>query len=324
MKNKRYKTIVMTVLTLGTIVIFEKIGATPKITVSGSVIIEIPKHSVSASSQTFDHHTGQATFSFKWADPTNKTPLPGTVVQTGEQNTLIQAPALDLPEGTLIQQVMTHSGQVYATLLEACSVSYYTGTSANFVIYLIEESSDIDKPTTGPPVTPEGPKPITPTFPPVSPETPKPITPTAPPITPEKPDISLPNVSPPTTGTPAPITPAVPAKKPEIIKEARKVEEKASKDKKITEEKKPSPDREILASDHFSLPSLTEGEVEEYQHIKEKSTAVMASSAKEEARKHAIAVNAAGAGGVVTGIGTSALLLGLLKKANWLRQFFGK
>ena len=41
-------------------------------------------------------------------------------------------------------------------------------------------------------------------------------------------------------------------------------------------------------------------------------------------RKHAIAVHAAGTGGVVTGIGTSVLLLGILKKASWLKQFFGK
>lgn len=42
------------------------------------------------------------------------------------------------------------------------------------------------------------------------------------------------------------------------------------------------------------------------------------------ARKHAIAVHAAGTGGVVTGIGTSVLLLGILKKVSWLKQFFVK
>lgn len=170
----------------------------------------------------------------------------------------------------------------------------------------------------------------------ITPENPQPITPTVPPIVPETPDITLPPVA---IGEPTPITPTVPANP------------LPSEPVTITPTTRPNAPQQP----DISLPSISptapetaeaqkpEADTEKNQHLKKGTTEAIeqqvtlpvmsqqtaANSLNDTgkdaaARKHAIAVHAAGTGGVVTGIGTSVLLLGILKKVSWLKQFFVK
>lgn len=194
---------------------------------------------------------------------------------------------------------------------------------------LVPEKPDI----TLPPVTIGEPVPITPTVP-IKPDNtlplvtvgePVPIIPTAPPITPEQPDISLPTVSPTT-----PVTEETPVSEVTTVKSQDTNNRTTnSQDKKVetetatTEAKdravKTSAQEEVLRLPHTGIETNVSWTPQYF------STNSAANADKEaEERKHTIAVHAAGTGGVVTGVGTSVLLLGILKKASWLKQFLGK
>ncbi|WP_251712341.1 hypothetical protein [Lactococcus ileimucosae] len=203
-----------------------------------------------------------------------------------------------------------------------------------------------------PPVTTEPPQPITPTRPPIIPikpditvptlppvtvETPKPITPTAPPLIPMQPDITLPTVAPPVPEYPVPITPVFPTGEPENLGQGtpNSQDETDKGNKKDHVEKvvdKGISKTQVSASHTEDLPAkddtrLDQGLValEGYQMAKNTNAEEKGSRVEEEAvRKHSIAVNAASAGGAVTGVCASALFLSVLKKLSWLRQFFGK
>ncbi|WP_081165094.1 hypothetical protein [Lactococcus garvieae] len=192
-----------------------------------------------------------------------------------------------------------------------------------------------------PPTITEPPKPITPTAPPIDPDItlppvpidpPKPVTPTAPPVNPVTPDITLPLV---TVDPPKPLTPIAPPTPHEKKVDGSTQEKNEPKKlkpttvKKVNDRKEPNVGPTYSNRETFPAQSLTlvpqstaywvdntaEGELrQQLPHVPEKVAS----------RKHAIAVNAAGAGGVVTGIGTSALLLSALKKIGWLRHFFSQ
>lgn len=189
----------------------------------------------------------------------------------------------------------------------------------------------------------------------ITPENPQPITPTVPPIVPETPDITLPPVA---IGEPTPITPTVPVipshplpVDPVPITPTVPANPLPSEPVTITPTTRPNAPQQP----DISLPSISptapetaeaqkpEADTEKNQHLKKGTTEAIeqqvtlpvmsqqtaANSLNDTgkdaaARKHAIAVHAAGTGGVVTGIGTSVLLLGILKKVSWLKQFFVK
>ena len=200
---------------------------------------------------------------------------------------------------------------------------------------IVPETPDI----TLPPVTIGEPAPITPTVPVIPshplPVNPVPITPTVPanplpsePVTitpttrpnaPQQPDISLPSISP-----TAPET--AEAQKPEADTEKNQHLKKGTTEaieQQVTENKDTT--TPVPAKEEFSQLPYTWGEVT-LPVISQQTAANSLNDAGKDAaaRKHAIAVHAAGTGGVVTGIGTSVLLLGILKKVSWLKQFFVK
>ncbi|HBC90083.1 MAG TPA: hypothetical protein DCZ00_01410 [Lactococcus sp.] len=234
----------------------------------------------------------------------------------------------------------------------------------NLTFHLTHEEANIDTSTAGgqevsetpdlivPPVTTEPPHPITPTMPPLIPikpditvptippvtvEPPKPITPTAPPLIPMQPDFTLPTVAPLLPEYPAPITPVVPIGELESLgQETSNLHERADeKSKKEQVEKllnKGISKPQVSASHTATLSDkaytrLGQGLVALEGEQTAKNTNIQDEGSqveKEAVRKHSIAVNAASAGGAVTGVCASALFLSALKKLSWLRQFFGK
>jgi hypothetical protein len=188
---------------------------------------------------------------------------------------------------------------------------------------LVPEKPDI----TLPPVTIGEPVPITPTVP-IKPDNtlplvtvgePVPIIPTAPPIIPEQPDISLPTVS-----LPTPEAEETPAKSQDTNNRKTNSHDKKVETETATTEArdtvvKTSAQEEVLRLPHTGIETNVSWTPQYF------STNSAANADKEaEERKHTIAVHAAGTGGVVTGVATSVLLLGILKKASWLKQFLGK
>ena len=200
---------------------------------------------------------------------------------------------------------------------------------------IVPETPDI----TLPPVTIGEPTPITPTVPVIPshplPVDPVPITPTVPanplpsepvtitpttrPNTPQQPDISLPSISP-----TAPET--AEAQKPEADTEKNQHLKKGTTEaieQQVTENKDTT--TPVAAKEELSQLPYTWGEATLPVMSQQTPANSLNDAGKDAAaRKHAIAVHAAGTGGVVTGIGTSVLLLGILKKVSWLKQFFVK
>ncbi|WP_460648484.1 hypothetical protein [Lactococcus garvieae] len=200
---------------------------------------------------------------------------------------------------------------------------------------IVPETPDI----TLPPVTIGEPAPITPTVPVIPshplPVDPVPITPTVPtnpfpsePVTiipttrpnaPQQPDISLPSISPTAPETAEAQKPEADTQKNQHLKKGttEAIEQQITQNKDTTT---PVPAKEELSQ----LP-YTWGEVTLPVMSQQTAANSLNDTGKDAAaRKHAIAVHAAGIGGVVTGIGTSVLLLGILKKVSWLKQFFVK
>lgn len=200
---------------------------------------------------------------------------------------------------------------------------------------IVPETPDI----TLPPVTIGEPAPITPTVPVIPshplPVDPVPITPTVPtnpfpsePVTitpttrpnaPQQPDISLPSISPTAPETAEVQKPEADTQKNQHLKKGttEAIEQQITQNKDTTT---PVPAKEELSQ----LP-YTWGEVTLPVMSQQTAANSLNDTGKDAAaRKHAIAVHAAGIGGVVTGIGTSVLLLGILKKVSWLKQFFVK
>lgn len=247
------------------------------------------------------------------------------------------------------QAIINNPGHVYAAAVSPVQSEIIQENSVESSI--TEESNTTDVAT-----TPETPQPITPTLPPIVPVTPDitlppvtieepvpitptvpimpdntlpsvpidepvPITPTAPPIVPEQPDNSLPSIS---------LTvPEVEAEKSQEFNNS----EVNSQDKDTRTEgmgRQVSENKDVAAqgSAKEELPqSFNTGWKTEASHHEPLHTTNHSLKQAEEdhvSRKHAIAVHAAGTGGVVTGVGTSVLLLSILKKASWLKQFFGK
>lgn len=201
---------------------------------------------------------------------------------------------------------------------------------------IVPETPDI----TLPPVTIGEPVPITPTVPIIPDNTlplvpvgePVPITPTAPPIVPEQPDNSLPSISLTRPEKGEVQNPESDTEKNQPLKNL----EAYNQDKKGTTEVTPAETREPqeIENKETTTQVSIKGELpytwgEANIPLMSQHTSVNSNSRDDvdkdaATRKHAIAVHAAGTGGVVTGIGTSVLLLGILKKASWLKQFFGK
>ncbi|MDT2741054.1 hypothetical protein [Lactococcus garvieae] len=200
---------------------------------------------------------------------------------------------------------------------------------------IVPETPDI----TLPPVTIVEPVPITPTVPVIPshplPVDPVPITPTVPtnplpsePVTstptvrpnvPQQPDISLPPISPTAPETAESQKPESDTEKKQHLKKitTEAVEQQVTENKDTTTQvpAKEEPPQLPYTWEEATLPVMSQ----------QTPTNSLNDAGKDAAaRKHAIAVHAAGTGGVVTGIGTSVLLLGILKKVSWLRQFFVK
>lgn len=234
-----------------------------------------------------------------------------------------------------VQSQMLQDNNIGSSITEGSNIDVVPGTPENpqpitpTIPPLVPEKPDI----TLPPVTISEPVPITPTVP-IKPDNtlplvtvdePVPIMPTAPPIIPEQPDISLPTVS-----LPTPETEETPVSEVTTVKPQNTNNRKTnSQDKKVeteittTEAKdtavKTSAQEEVLRLPHTELETNISWSPQYFPT----DSAVNADKEAEE-RKHTIAVHAAGTGGVVTGVGTSVLLLGILKKASWLKQFLGK
>lgn len=241
------------------------------------------------------------------------------------------------------QTIILNPSQVYSASVSRVSSEKVEGNST-------KDSTTKESNVGGVPITPENPQPITPTVPPIVPETPDitlppvtigeptPITPTVPvipshplpsePVTitptarpnaPQQPDISLPSISP-----TAPET--AEAQKPEADTQINQHLKKGTTEaieQQVTENKDTT--TPVPATEELSQLPYTLGEVT-LPVISQQTAANSLNDAGKDAaaRKHAIAVHAAGTGGVVTGIGTSVLLLGILKKVSWLKQFFVK
>ena len=200
---------------------------------------------------------------------------------------------------------------------------------------IVPETPDI----TLPPVTIGEPAPITPTVPVIPshplPVDPVPITPTVPtnpfpsePVTitpttrpnaPQQPDISLPSISPTAPETAEAQKPEADTEKNQHLKKGTT----AAIEQQITQNKDTT--TPVAAKEELSQLPYTWGEVTLPVMSQQTAANSLNDTGKDAAaRKHAIAVHAAGIGGVVTGIGTSVLLLGILKKVSWLKQFFVK
>lgn len=200
---------------------------------------------------------------------------------------------------------------------------------------IVPETPDI----TLPPVTIGEPAPITPTVPVIPshplPVDPVPITPTVPtnplpsePVTitpttrpnaPQQPDISLPSISPTAPETAEAQKSEAGTQKNQHLKKAttEAIEQQITQNKDTT--------TPVAAKEELSQLPYTWGEVTLPVMSQQTAANSLNDAGKDAAaRKHAIAVHAAGTGGVVTGIGTSVLLLGILKKVSWLKQFFVK
>ena len=237
------------------------------------------------------------------------------------------------------QTIILNPSQAYSASVSRVQAEELQDKSANNS--LTEEAN-----TGGGSTTPENPQPITPTMPPIVPETPDitlppvtigepvpitptvpiipdntlplvpvgepvPITPTAPPIVPEQPDNSLPSIS---LTTPEKVEVQNPESDTERDQPLKNLEAH-NQDKKDTTTQVSTKGELLYTWGEANIPLMS-------QHTSINSL----DDADKDAvtRKHAIAVHAAGTGGVVTGIGTSVLLLGILKKASWLKQIFGK
>lgn len=199
---------------------------------------------------------------------------------------------------------------------------------------IVPETPDI----TLPPVIIGEPVPITPTVPIIPDNTlplvpvgePVPITPTAPPIVPEQPDNSLPSIS---LTTPEKVEVQNPESDTERDQPLKNLGAH-NQDKKDTTEVTPAETikPQEIENKNTTTQVSTKGELpytwgEANIPLMSQHTSINSlDDADKDAvtRKHAIAVHAAGTGGVVTGIGTSVLLLGILKKASWIKQIFGK
>lgn len=246
------------------------------------------------------------------------------------------------------QTIILNPSQVYSASVSRVSSKKVEGNST-------KDSITKESNAGGVPITPENPQPITPTVPPIVPETPDitlppvtigepaPITPTVPvipshplpanplpsePVTitptirpnaPQQPDISLPSISPTAPETAEAQKPEADTEKNQHLKKGttEAIEQQVTENKNTTT---PVPAKEELSQ----LP-YTWGEVTLPVMSQQTAANSLNDAGKDAAaRKHAIAVHAAGTGGVVTGIGTSVLLLGILKKVSWLKQFFVK
>ena len=246
------------------------------------------------------------------------------------------------------QTIILNPSQVYSASVSRVSSKKVEGNST-------KDSTTKESNAGGVPITPENPQPITPTVPPIVPETPDitlppvtigepaPITPTVPvipshplpanplpsePVTitptirpnaPQQPDISLPSISPTAPETAEAQKPEADTEKNQHLKKGttEAIEQQVTENKNTTT---PVPAKEELSQ----LP-YTWGEVTLPVMSQQTAANSLNDAGKDAAaRKHAIAVHAAGTGGVVTGIGTSVLLLGILKKVSWLKQFFVK
>lgn len=238
------------------------------------------------------------------------------------------------------QTIILNPSQVYSASVSRVSSEKVEGNST-------KDSTTKESNAGGVPITPENPQPITPTVPPIVPETPDitlppvtigepaPITPTVPtnpfpsePVTitpttrpnaPQQPDISLPSISPTAPETAEAQKPEADTQKNQHLKKGttEAIEQQITQNKDTTT---PVPAKEELSQ----LP-YTWGEVTLPVMSQQTAANSLNDTGKDAAaRKHAIAVHAAGIGGVVTGIGTSVLLLGILKKVSWLKQFFVK
>lgn len=246
------------------------------------------------------------------------------------------------------QTIILNPSQVYSASVSRVSSEKVEGNST-------KDSITKESNAGGVPITPENPQPITPTVPPIVPETPDitlppvtigepaPITPTIPvipshplpanplpsePVTitptirpnaPQQPDISLPSISPTAPETAEAQKPEADTEKNQHLKKGttEAIEQQVTENKNTTT---PVPAKEELSQ----LP-YTWGEVTLPVMSQQTAANSLNDAGKDAAaRKHAIAVHAAGTGGVVTGIGTSVLLLGILKKVSWLKQFFVK
>lgn len=246
------------------------------------------------------------------------------------------------------QTIILNPSQVYSASVSRVSSEKVEGNST-------KDSITKESNAGGVPITPENPQPITPTVPPIVPETPDitlppvtigepaPITPTFPvipshplpanplpsePVTitptirpnaPQQPDISLPSISPTAPETAEAQKPEADTEKNQHLKKGttEAIEQQVTENKNTTT---PVPAKEELSQ----LP-YTWGEVTLPVMSQQTAANSLNDAGKDAAaRKHAIAVHAAGTGGVVTGIGTSVLLLGILKKVSWLKQFFVK
>ena len=199
---------------------------------------------------------------------------------------------------------------------------------------IVPETPDI----TLPPVIIGEPVPITPTVPIIPDNTlplvpvgePVPITPTAPPIVPEQPDNSLPSIS---LTTPEKVEVQNPESDTERDQPLKNLGAH-NQDKKDTTEVTPAETikPQEIENKNTTTQVSTKGELPYIWReaniplISQHTSINSLDDADKDAvtRKHAIAVHAAVTGGVVTGIGTSVLLLGILKKASWIKQIFGK
>ena len=167
---------------------------------------------------------------------------------------------------------------------------------------------------------PVDPVPMTPTVPTNSlPSEPVTITPTTRPNTPQQPDISLPSISPTAPETAEAQKPEADTEKNQHLKKGttEAIEQQITQNKDTT--------TPVAAKEELSQLPYTWGEATLPVMSQQTPANSLNDAGKDAAaRKHAIAVHAAGTGGVVTGIGTSVLLLGILKKVSWLKQFFVK
>ncbi|PCS03508.1 hypothetical protein RU85_GL000866 [Lactococcus garvieae] len=145
------------------------------------------------------------------------------------------------------------------------------------------------------------------------------ITPTTRPNAPQQPDISLPSISPTAPETAEAQKPEADTQKNQHLKKGttEAIEQQITQNKDTT--------TPVAAKEELSQLPYTWGEATLPVMSQQTAANSLNDTGKDAAaRKHAIAVHAAGTGGVVTGIGTSVLLLGILKKVSWLKQFFVK
>ncbi|GBG97182.1 lectin-like domain-containing protein [Lactococcus termiticola] len=286
-----------------------------------------------------DEQTAQ--FNFKWATPSSGK-LPADITEQGLTDRTIAEPDLNLASDQTLTSVIGPDGKSYSSLTEALAAhTTYSATSNDFTIYVKGPAPTLPTIPSQPTVPSQPTTPSRPTSPTAPSQPTVPTLPTSPttPTSPTQPTIAVTPTTPTQATSPqAPNTPNTPNK----VRQSQPVILPDRSDDDLTPETTAPTEAETPSTSkpEPSQPSPTPQNNKKNKSSKQTSTAQkttshkvdqasLAAEKKEKERKallHAIAVESAGGGGAVVGIGLSAglwLLVERLIPGGLLALLFG-